>query len=85
MAQIPATADVAPIITPVPYRSTQRPTNGEMNTAHTPPRLTAPANSPLDHSKASVIGTTNTDNTATDIRGRDVKLVLTTTAKTTQP
>ena len=69
-AQAPATAEVALIIHPEPYRSIRRPTRGEMMTAQTPPRLTAPANSPRDHPKASVMGTMNTERTATDIKGR---------------
>lgn len=72
MAQAPATADEALIMNPAPYRSTKRPATGEMATAHKPPRLTAPANSPRDQPNASVIGTTKTDRTATDISGREV-------------
>ena len=47
---------------------------------HRPLRLT-PANSPRDHPKASVMGTMNTERTATDIRARR-RLVLAAMAKT---
>jgi hypothetical protein len=57
-------------IRPEPYLSINRPTAGEMSTAATPPRLTAPAKRPLDQPKVSVIGTIKTERTATDMRGR---------------
>jgi|TARA_B100001750_G_C15483676_1_gene587033 hypothetical protein len=47
--------------------------------------LIAPENSPRDHPKLSVIGTTKTDNVATAITGLDEKAIVTAEAKITHP
>ena len=70
---------------PVPYLSIDRPTNGDIATAHSPPRLTAPENNPLDHPSCSVIGTTNTDRVATAITVRVVRLTVAVSAAITHP
>ena len=70
---------------PEPYLSMSLPANGDMNIAHTPPKLIAPENNPRDHPKSSVIGTTKTDNVATAISGLDEKATVTAEAKITQP
>ena len=70
---------------PAPYRSTHRPMNGDITTAHNPPRLTAPEKSPLDHPSSSVMGTTNTERTATVIMVREERLIATVLAMMTQP
>jgi hypothetical protein len=79
------TAEVADSTAPEPYRSMQRPTNGEMAMPHKPPRLSAPENTPRDHPKWPVIGTTNTDNVFTDIRGLEVKLLRDERLRMNQP
>ncbi|GIT44462.1 MAG: hypothetical protein Ct9H300mP11_23980 [Chloroflexota bacterium] len=56
-----------------------------MNTAHRPPRLTAPENSPRDHPRSCVIGTTNTDKVATAIIVREEILTATVLAMMTHP
>ncbi len=52
-------------ISRAPRRSSTGPSNGEMKAASTPPSDTAPDISVRDQPKASVIGTTKTDSTAT--------------------
>ena len=66
---------------PEPYLSISLPANGDISMAHTPPMLIAPENSPRDHPKLSVIGTTKTDNVATAITGLDEKAIVTAEAK----
>ena len=77
--------DEPAIKTPVPYLSIDRPTNGEIATAHRPPRLTAPENNPLDHPSCSVIGTTNTDRVATAITVLVVRLTVAVSAAIIHP
>ena len=56
-----------------------------MKTAHKPPKLTAPGNSPLAHPRSSVIGTTNTDKVATAMIVREEILTGTVLAMMTHP
>ena len=85
MAQTPTTAELPATIAPEPYRSTNRPANGEISRPHNAPKLTAPENNPRDQSKCSVMGITNTDNTDTDATGRAPKLGSEAIASTTHP
>ena len=71
MAHTPMINEVTPRTRPEPNRSINRPTKGEINTAHSPARLTAPENKPRDQPKCSVMGTTNTERVVTAISGLD--------------
>ena len=85
MAKAPVSADDTASRVPEPYRSIHRPTNGTTTTAHRPPRLTAPENSPRDQPNCSVMGTTNTDRVATAMTVRAEKLTTTALATITHP
>ena len=58
---------------------------GAVTTAASPPRLTAPENKPRDQPRSLVMGTTNTDSTATAMTARVEKLTITVLATMTQP
>ena len=58
---------------------------GEMKTATSPPRLTAPENIPTDQPRDWVIGTTNTERVATAITVRVDRLTATPLPTITQP
>ena len=84
-ASAPVSNDATDSNSPEPNRSSHLPTKGEMNTAQRPPRLTAPENSPRDHPKSSVMGTTNTDRAATAMTVRVDKLTDTVLPTMTHP
>ncbi len=84
-AQAPDIAPPNATTSAEPWRSIHQPTAGETATAKTPPKLTAPAKTPLDQPSSSVIGTKNTARVATAIIGLDEKLVEAETTNITHP